>query len=100
MDGVEHYIIALEEAEPQPDAAPMGRRELYEAGVAQSAAFRRKLEEWLEAEHLSSEVAHIGEPTAFSLISLTATPEVAERIKRLPEVEYVVPGGEDMGIVK
>jgi hypothetical protein len=97
---MEHYIIALKEAQPQPDAAPVGRRELYETGVAQSATFRRKLEQWLETEHLDSQVAHIGEPTAFSLISLTSTPKVAERIEDLPEVEYVVPGGEDIGIVE
>jgi hypothetical protein len=101
IDGMQNLIIALKEVEPQPDEAPMGQYELYKTGLTQTAAFKRELEAWLEAERLSSQVAGIGEPTAFSLISLTSTPEVAERIGRLPDVEYVVPNsGEDFSIIK
>lgn len=96
---MENYIVALKEDERASEEF-RGRGDLYQSGVARTAAFRHRLKEWLHQEHLESEVAGIGEPTVFPLVSLITTPEVAAIIEELPEVDYVVPDSDDLGIVR
>jgi hypothetical protein len=97
---MENYIVALKEDEQRSESEQAGRRDFYEAGVARTAAFQCKLKEWLHEKHLESEVAGIGEPTVFPLVSLTTTPKMAACIEALPEVDYVLRDNDDLGIVR
>lgn len=97
--GMENYIVTLKEGkEARPEV--MGRRELYEAGVARTAEFQRKLRAWLDEQGVSAQVAAIGEPTIFPMIMLTCTPAVAKMIETLPEVDSVLRDSEDLRIIR
>ena len=96
--GMADYIISLKQ-EASEVREPAGRQEIVERGVARTAEFQRKLQQYLEMWRLEHEVAGIGEPTAFPLVTLTCTASVADRIKSLPEVEAVFQDTADIGFI-
>jgi len=97
--GMENYIITLKE-DREARQEVMGRREQYEASVARTAEFQRRLRAWLNEQGVGAQVAAIGEPTAFPMIMLTYTPAVAKMIETLSEVESVLRDSEDLRIVR
>lgn len=42
---------------------------------------KNKIEAWIHAEGLETEVFNIAEPTVFNMLFITCAPEVAERLK-------------------
>ena len=61
--------------------AGLSRAEKFTLLNDYSADCKNKIEEWIHAEGLESEVFNIAEPTAFNMLFITCAPEVAERLK-------------------
>ena len=74
-----NYVVILKK-EDAKDLNAIGRRGIYEKG-------------------LSAQVAGIGEPMGFSLITLTSTPAVAREIETFPEVDEVILDNDAIGFV-
>lgn len=87
--GMATYVVLLKENE-DGDEIDQGRHAVYQAAVARNAAFQERLRKFLKKEGVADQVAAIGEPTSFPLVTLQATAEVAKRIAQLPEVQDVV----------
>src|SRR5262249_35620223 len=49
---------------------------------------------WLDEHDMRSQVAAVGEPMGFGIVTLTSTPAVAHAIEGFPEVELVLPDSE------
>ncbi len=97
--GMANYVVTLKE-QALSGVEGQGRRALFEANSARAAEFRKKLFGWLEACGLLAQVAGVGEPMGFPMITLTTTPRVAETIKEFPEVESVFEDTGSMGIIR
>jgi len=93
-----NYVVNLEEEGPLP--GERGRREVYETNLARSTRFRQELLRWLDEQGLSAQVAGVGEPLAFPLLTLTCTPTVARRIETLPGVDAVFEDNAGIGLVR
>lgn len=89
------YVVLLKE-EPAKKGAAAGRREIYEHNVGRAAEFQRKLRLLLDERDMNSQVAGIAEAMGFPVVTLTGTPEVAEVIGSLPEVDSII---QDSGIL-
>jgi len=96
--GMANYIVSLQEEDEGPQV-PMKRSTLYEAGIARTARFQRRLQTWLEEQGLDAQVAYMGEPTVFPMVMLACTPEVAATIATLPGVESVIRDTEDLRVL-
>ena len=97
--GMSHYIVTLKE-EDELSRPRLGRHEVYDRGIARTAAFQQRLQQWLEEKGLTAEVADIGEPTTFPMVMLTCTPRVAKSIASLPEVDSVFRDSEDLQFIR
>lgn len=94
---MEDYVVLLRHEEGgsqgrrEANANALGfkRRQIYDTNLARTVAFQRKLQDWLTASGLESEVTGLAEPSGFPVITLTATPKVARQIQRFSEVESV-----------
>jgi hypothetical protein len=85
---MEAFIVALR---PAPAGDTKGdRRDFFESRTAHAADFIKRLKARLDEKGLREKVAHIAEPTAFNLIVIMCTPEVAAMIEKLPDVESVM----------
>jgi hypothetical protein len=93
-EGMRDYIVHLKEDEEHPVPLEQGRRAIFEANVARNLAFVAHLERWLDEHDMRSQVAAVGEPMGFDIVTLTATPAVAQAIEGFPEVELVVADSE------
>ena len=94
--GMFDYIVMLKQ---QPGSNP-SRREVYEAGIARSTAFRHKLEELLKQQGLCEELGALSEPLGLPIVTLTCTPKLASIIRSLPEVETVTRDSADIQFVR
>ena len=83
------YLIALKEPALATDRPTRG--DVFGNNLTLTTAFRKNLELWLGEHQLDRQVADIGEPNGFPVLSLTCTPQVAEKIASIPGVEWVVP---------
>ncbi len=97
--GMAQYLVLLKD-DVDDGAEAKGRREVYESGLARIAQFQHRLRRWLDEQGMGTQVGAIGEPVAFPLVTLTATPAVAKMIESLPEVASVVPDSDDLGLVR
>jgi hypothetical protein len=94
--GMKRYTIALKE---DATAAAAGSRAAFvRARKSAGQAFRRQLLQWLKREGLQNKVAEVGDPTAFRLMSIVTTPQLAGRLKRLAQVQDVFPDAVKVGI--
>ena len=93
-----NYVVILKK-EDAKDLNALGRRGIYESNVGRTADFQRKLRQRLDEKGLSAQVAGIGEPMGFSLITLTSTPAVAREIETFPEVDEVILDNDAIGFV-
>jgi len=86
--GMGQYVINLKSEEG--DEKVSGRRAVYEHNVGRTSRFQEKLRHWLDERGLSPEVAGIGEPMGFAIVTLTTTAAVADQIAAaFPEIESV-----------
>ena len=79
---------------------PMGRRQVVERGRACGEAFRHRLLQFVEQKNRKYELVEIGDPTAFGIISIVSTKELADEIKDFPEVESVIEDRPSFGLVR
>lgn len=94
-----NYLVLLKESDEDEDAS-RGRREFYEAGLARSARFWKKLKSWLEEQGIDEGQCTVGEPTVFPMLAITCTPDLVARLQSLPEVDDVVRDGGDLTITR
>lgn len=90
------YTIALKEDEAVEQSS--SRAAFVRARKSGSAAFRKYLLQWLKREGLQSKVVEIGDPTAFRMMSIVTTPQLAGKLKRLAQVQDVFPDVVKVGI--
>jgi hypothetical protein len=83
-----NYLVSLKEADTR--VAPAGRADVYGRNLSRTTSFRHDLERWLTDNQLEPQVAGIGDPSGFPLLSMTCTAQVAQAIAAFPEVEAVV----------
>lgn len=83
------YLVALRPSVGD-DKGRRGRAEVLNHNLSRTTSFRSTLEGWLNQHGLTAQVAGIGEPTGFPVLTLTCTSQVASAIAGLPEVESVV----------
>jgi len=89
------YMVVLK----QDDAAfktmkiikPGDRRQVFDANVAMTQAFQHKLTNWIKIKGLDDEVEGVAEPSAFPIITMTSTPNVAKLVGAFAEVDTVTP---------
>jgi hypothetical protein len=94
--GMHEYVISLKSSE-EPEQK-QSRSQLYEAGRVRTLEITRRLREWIAERGLSEQVESIGEPTAFPIIAIRCTPEVAAALQQFPDAEAVVPDRGDIRI--
>ncbi|MBN1660512.1 MAG: hypothetical protein JXA93_19100 [Anaerolineae bacterium] len=70
------------------------RRERYRALKSSAAGIRDELMRWIDEHGLASDVAQVGEPTAFNTLFVTSTRHAAERLVEAPGVVGVAPTGD------
>jgi hypothetical protein len=82
--------LAVQLERPSPKAlGQYDRAQKYRILRDNTSQTRDKLIAWIEDQGLSDEVYRIGDPTAFNLLFIDATPEVAERLAKAPGVVSV-----------
>jgi hypothetical protein len=98
-DELQSYIVTFKEAD---DARPeaVGRRELYESGLARATEFQRELRVWLDQHGVDAGLAKLGEPTTFPMVVIRTIPQVAELIESHPKVEAVLRNSDDFGLIR
>lgn len=74
------FMVRLSRPSPK-ELAGINRSRKYRILKANSVEHRNKIQAWIKAEGLSSEVSKIEEPTAFDMLFITCTPRVAESLK-------------------
>lgn len=66
--------------------AALDRQEKYRLLNAHNSQARLRLSDWLKAHDLADEVVSLSRGTAFNLLFMEATPDVAEKIRHAPGV--------------
>ena len=94
--GMHVYIVTLND---ETRTSGMGRRALFDRGIARGTDFRRQLEERLANSGMAQPVAAIGQPSPFPIVTVTCTPDVAAFIDRMPEVESIVRDRNDLQLL-
>lgn len=79
------------------DLAGHSRAEKYLALRKNASGVRDRLIDWISEQGLAAEVYQVGQPTAFNLLFVVATPGVAERLAQAPGVISVTPS-QDFGV--
>lgn len=87
-------VMVTVERPSSEDLAHYNRAEKYQILRENTARFRETLIAFLEEQGLSKEVSYIGEPTAFNLLFVVCTPQVAEQLVQVPGVVSVSPSKE------
>jgi hypothetical protein len=94
--GMFNYVVTLREEEQ----APTGRRAIYDRNLARTSTFQRGLLRTLEERGLLGELGGMGESMGFPVVTLTATPQVAQVIESLPEVESVYRDDDTLQLIR
>jgi len=92
--GMQQYLVMLREEKPLGKRPKRG--DVVDQNLDLTRRFQRNLRKSLEEHGLWSQVAHMGEPMAFPLVTLSCTPEVADFVAKLPDVEEVVQDSEGL----
>ncbi len=74
------FMIRLSRPSPK-ELAGINRSRKYKILKANSIKHRNKIQAWIKAQGLSSEVSKIEVPTAFDMLFITCTPRVAQSLK-------------------
>jgi hypothetical protein len=98
MGQVKPFIVTL--ARHRPSAVPLKRAQVFQRGVASSEAFCKHLIEFVDQMDRQYELVEIGDPTAFGIVSIVSTKELADEITRFPEVESVIEDTASMAIIR
>jgi hypothetical protein len=89
MGQVKPYIVTLARRRAAA-AVPLGRTQVRERGLASSEAFRRHLIDFVKQMDRQVELVQLGEATAFGIVCMVSTEDLADEIKQFPEVESVI----------
>lgn len=87
--GMRNYLIVFKNDLPDT-SEHLGRAALVKANTERTQALIAELQKWLKEQEIDQNRAIVGEPTSFSMVSLTAMPDVAEAIAALPKVDSVI----------
>jgi len=98
-DRVRPFIVTLAR-QRQSAGEPLKRAQVVERGMASSRAFCRRLIEFVDQMDRRYELAKIGDPTSFGIVSIVSTKELADEINRFPEVESVIEDTASMALVR
>ncbi len=86
--GMIKVMVTLERPSSQ-ELAEYNRDRKYQVLRSNSVEFKEGLVHWIEEQGLSHEVAEIGDATAFNVLFVVCTPQVAERLVQAPGVVRV-----------
>lgn len=96
--GMHPYVINLSDATSQEST---NRRSAVDHYTQMTGHFLRDLGAELQRKHLADQVAQIGPPSPFPVVTLTCTPAVAEIIESMAGVSEVYRDDEpSMGFVE
>ena len=84
-----NYLIVFKHDLPET-SAQLGRAALVKANTERTQTLIAELQIWLQEQSIDQSKAIVGEPTSFSMVSLTAMPDVAKEIAALPKVDSVI----------
>lgn len=84
-----NYLIVFKNNE-KTASQNLGRGALVRENLQQSQVLIDDLQKWLKRQEIDDRNAIVGEPTTFSMVSLTATPDIAKAIESLPTVDAVI----------
>ena len=88
-DQVRPFLVTLARHRPAAQP-PLKRAQVVERGMASSQAFCQHLIDYVDQTDRRYELVQIGDPTAFGIVSIVSTKELADAITRFPEVESVI----------
>ncbi|MCS7221135.1 MAG: hypothetical protein RML36_12065 [Anaerolineae bacterium] len=91
--GMVKVMVTLERPSSQ-ELAGYNRDMRYQVLRNNSVEFKEGLIHWIKEQGLSHEVAEIGDATAFNVLFLVCTPQVAERLLQAPGVVNVSLAGD------
>lgn len=95
-EGMSEWMVVV--ARPDADAlATYDRGQKYRLLQENTATRREALITWLSSQGLMDQVANVGDPTAFNLLFVTATPAAGQRLADAPGVLSVSQVG-DIGL--
>jgi hypothetical protein len=87
-DEMVELAITLERP-PATALRGLTRSEKYRALSDHSIKLRQGIIRWIGERGMSGEVARVGEPTAFNVLTMVATPRVADVLPAAPGVTHV-----------
>ena len=99
MEKAKPFLVTLARRRP-PAPSPLSRGQVVERGLASSEAFCRHLIEFVDRTDRRYELVQIGDPTAFGIVCIVSTKELADEITRFPEVESVIEDSRSMVLVR
>jgi hypothetical protein len=88
--GMIQLMVTLARPDPK-ELAGYDRARKFQLLQDNSMKRRADLVAWLREQDLANQVAKVGEPTAFNVLFITATPAVAKRLTDAPGVLSVSP---------
>lgn len=86
---LQNYLIVFENNE-KTSSQTLSRGALVSENLHHSQVLIDDLRKWLKEQKIDNRDAIVGEPTTFSMVSLTATPDVAKAIESYPTVDAVI----------
>ena len=95
---INNWIVMLKEDDENLSES-VKPTQLYQAGLERTTKFQKQLESWIADKGLLLEVAEIGKPTSFPLVTIACTPAVAKMIESLPEVDAVMVDGPYLSLI-
>ncbi len=86
-EGMNHYLVVFK---GRAAKAEQERTALVNEQVRKTEDDLKSLRALVVREHLQEELGRFGEPTAFGMVELVATPRLAARIERASRVKAVI----------
>jgi hypothetical protein len=85
-----HLMVTLARPDPK-ELAGYDRARKFQLLQDHAMKCRAALVAWLREQDLANQVSKVGEPTAFNMLFIIATPTVAKRLTEAPGVLSVSP---------